>query len=128
MSMSMALDGPIVLVVEDEPLVRLAAADSLSELGYHILEAGNADEAIALLELWSGVRVLFTDVQMPGRMDGLSLATLVRDRWPAVEIVITSGRICPDEAELPLRALFLAKPYLDVDLASTLEGICGEAA
>lgn len=82
---------PTVLVVEDEPLIRMTVADDLQAAGFCVLEAGNTDEALRLLETHSSIRAIFTDIDMPGGLDGLKLAWIVRDRWPPIEIVITSG-------------------------------------
>jgi CheY-like chemotaxis protein len=83
---------PVVVVVEDEPLVRMHAAAMIESAGFDTVEAGNADEAIAILEARKDIRIVFTDVEMPGSMDGLRLARAIRDRWPPVELVLTSGR------------------------------------
>lgn len=88
--------------------------------GYEVLEASNADEAIALLEAHPQIRVVFTDIEMPGSMDGLKLAAYVRNCWPPVSIIVTSGRPLPGEGLLPTDGVFLAKPYRSEDLASHL--------
>jgi CheY-like chemotaxis protein len=82
----------VVLIVEDEALVRMTAVDMIEEAGFEILEAANADEAILLLEARRDITVLFTDIEMPGSMDGLRLAQAVRGRWPPIKIIATSGR------------------------------------
>ena len=81
-----------VLIVEDEPLVRFCAVQTVEEAGFAVIEAANADEAIAILESRRDIRVVFTDIHMPGSMDGLKLAHAVRDRWPPIKIIVTSGR------------------------------------
>jgi len=101
----------IVLVVDDEPLVRILAVEVAEEAGFEVLEASNADEAVILLETVPGIRILMTDVDMPGSMDGLKLAAAVRDRWPPVEIIVVSGMQRPRIHELPERAIFFDKPY-----------------
>lgn len=101
----------IVLVVDDEPLVRMLAVEVAEEAGFEVLEASNADEAVILLETVPGIRILMTDVDMPGSMDGLKLAAAVRDRWPPVEIIVVSGMQRPRIHELPERAIFFDKPY-----------------
>jgi len=83
---------PVVLIVEDEILVRLTAVFLLEEAGFATLEAGSADEAIKLLEARKDIQVVFTDINMPGSMDGLRLAHSIRHRWPPVQLVLTSGR------------------------------------
>ena len=105
-------DPPVVLLVEDEPLVRMTAADELEEAGFHVLEAANADVALAVLEARSDeVRVLFTDVHMPGSMDGMELAEQVHARWPHVRILISSGYARPHQDEIPDDGRFMPKPY-----------------
>ena len=100
-----------VLVVEDEPMIRLVAADQLLDAGFEVYEAGRAEEAIPILEAHSEIRLLFTDVKMPGPMDGLKLAQFVRDRWPRLKIMVTSGHVRVTQDSLPAGAFFLPKPY-----------------
>jgi CheY-like chemotaxis protein len=101
-----------ILVVEDELLLRLMAVDIVEDAGFEALAAATADEALAILEARADdVRLVFTDIQMPGSMDGLRLAHAVRDRWPPVELVVTSGRCSIGENDLPDRGRFIAKPY-----------------
>jgi len=98
-----------VLVVEDEHIVRFATVAMLEDEGYVALEADNATEAIRILESRTDVRIVVTDVNMPGTMDGLKLAHYVRDRWPPIRLVVVSGR--PSPGELPGDAVFLGKPF-----------------
>lgn len=109
-----------VLVVEDDPLVLISAVAMIEDAGYEVVEASNADEAIALLEAHPQIRFVFTDIEMPGSMDGLKLAAYVRDRWPPMAIIVTSGHIFPGEGLLPADGVFLAKPYQSEDLAAHL--------
>src|SRR5829696_4110887 len=100
-----------VLVVEDEPLVRMAAAITLEDEGFEVFEAATARAALAILEKRSGgVDALFTDVDMPGDMNGLELAGIVHHRWPHIALVITSG-VVRKPSVLPERGIFLEKPY-----------------
>jgi CheY-like chemotaxis protein len=102
----------VVLLVEDEPLVRMTAADGLEEAGFHVLEAANADVALKVLEVRSDeVQVLFTDVDMPGSMDGMALAEQVHARWPHILLLISSGYARPDPDEIPDHGHFVPKPY-----------------
>lgn len=101
----------VVLVVEDEPITRLVAVDVLKDEGFAVLEATNADGALALLRDRPDVRVLFTDVDMPGTMDGLALARRVVAEHPGVAVLIVSGKAWPRAGELPEGARFLPKPY-----------------
>lgn len=111
---------PVVLVVEDEVLVRLAAIDTLENAGFEVIEAANADEAIEILENRRDIRVVFTDVQMPGSMDGLKLAHAVRNRWPPIKIIVTSGRGVVKEHDLPDGGRFFAKPYDPAEVSDTI--------
>lgn len=106
-----------ILIVEDECLIRMLAADVAAEHGYAVLEADGSDEAISLLEREPDIDIVFTDIDMPGRCDGLMLAKHIRLSWPSVRIVITSGKVRPREDELPEGSLFLAKPYRPEELA-----------
>ena len=100
----------VVLVVEDEPFVRLFGADLLEQAGFDVLQASNADEALHLLETHPEVRVVFSDVEMPGSLDGLGLARCICQRWPRIGIVLTSGHYIRPEMK-PRGGSFLAKPY-----------------
>jgi CheY-like chemotaxis protein len=100
-----------VLIVEDEPLIRMDIADQLRNDGYFVIEAGNADEAISVLEARNDIRLVFTDVDMPGSMDGLKLAAYVRDRWPPIKLIITSGHVQVEEHMVPSGGRFFPKPY-----------------
>ena len=108
-----------VLVVEDEALLLFTIADDLRAAGFHVLEATNATVALRLAEAAGGVDILFTDVHMPGPMDGLALAGVVAEKWPATRIVVTSGHVRASAGQLPPDAVFLPKPYLpDVVIAA----------
>ncbi|GBQ87455.1 response regulator [Asaia krungthepensis] len=99
-----------VLVVEDEPLQRMSLMDLVEEAGYDVAEASDADQALIVLESRPDIRIILADVDMPGSMDGLRLAATVRDRWPPIEIIVTSGRGIPQLSSIPARAMFLPKP------------------
>ena len=107
----MAYDGITVLVVEDEFLIRMDIVAFLEDEGFKVQEASNADEAIALLAASPDIKVLFTDIDMPGTMDGLKLAAAVRDRWPPVQIIVTSGHRQLSDELLPVHGRFFSKPY-----------------
>ncbi|QUS40675.1 response regulator [Tardiphaga alba] len=111
---------PKVLVVEDEFLIMMWVEDALRDAGYSVVTASNADEAIDILEGDTEVRIVFTDIDMPGSMDGLRLAAVVRDRWPPVYIIVASGKHRPVAGEMPSEAVFLPKPYLSVDILTAL--------
>jgi two-component system, response regulator PdtaR len=99
-----------VLVVEDEALIREVVAEELKEAGFTVVVAKHADHAIAILEARQDINLVFTDIDMPGSMNGLKLAAAVRDRWPPVHIIITTGKVRP--LEIPANALFIPKPYV----------------
>jgi two-component system, response regulator PdtaR len=109
-----------VLVVEDEALLLFTIADDLREAGFTVYEAGNADAAIALLERHDDIRILFTDVDMPGSIDGLRLSAVARDRWPPLKIIVTSGKRIPDKTLLPAGGIFMPKPYVASTVAATI--------
>jgi CheY-like chemotaxis protein len=112
---------PVVLVVEDEPLMLIDAVDLVSEAGFEAIGAKNADEAIRILESRDDIRIVFTDVNMPGSMDGIRLAHAVRHRWPPIEIIVTSGLTLANVQELlPERGIFFPKPYTPAQIASAL--------
>lgn len=102
---------PVVLVVEDEPLLRMMAVDFVEAAGFEVLEATDADHAVRILEARGDIRIVFTDIDMPGSMDGMKLAKAIRGRWPPIEVILTSGHYDPGDLELPSRGVFFAKPY-----------------
>lgn len=110
---------PTVLVVEDEMLIRWQMADDLARLGFVVVEADNAASALRILETNANIQVVFTDVQMPGTMDGIALAHHVRERWPPTIIVVCSGNAIPEQANLPSEIAILAKP-MDTDILTAL--------
>jgi two-component system, response regulator PdtaR len=112
---------PHVLVVEDEFFCRLHAINLVEAAGYKAIEASNADEAIAILESRKDIRIVFTDIDMPGSMDGLKLARAVRDRWPPIELILTSGHFDVPEDKIPERGLFFSKPYGDREIVFALQ-------
>lgn len=99
----------VVLVVEDGTLVNLVTSEELGHAGYDVISAFNADQAIDILGTRDDIDIVFTDIEMPGSRDGLKLAAAVRDRWPPIHIIITSGK--PPQDLLPPRVAFVAKPY-----------------
>jgi two-component system, response regulator PdtaR len=111
---------PVVLIVEDEPIVRVVVVECLSELGLQVVEASDADEALAILHRRADVELLFTDITMPGSMDGLGLAREVYRRWPHISLLLTSGARRLPMMTMPMTAEFLPKPYGIDELA---EGI-----
>lgn len=110
----------VVLIVEDEPILRFHAADIVASAEFEVIETANADEAIAILNKRSDISIVLTDIDMPGSMDGLRLAAAVRDRWPPIEIIVMSGFVKPKPDALPRRGVFLPKPYQPEQLLSAL--------
>jgi len=106
----------VVLLVEDEPLVRELGALILGEAGYSVIEAASAPEALQTLEAGARVHLLFTDINMPGELDGLQLARVVADRWPAVRLLVSSGQSQPGVDDLPRDGRFIPKPYIAEDM------------
>jgi CheY-like chemotaxis protein len=109
----------VILIVEDELLIRMHAVEMIEE-AFEVVEAASADEAIAILEARLDITVIFTDIQMPGSMDGLKLAAAVRNRWPPIKIVATSGQVKLDPGDLPAGGRFLRKPYSPAEVMKTL--------
>ncbi|MEO7223855.1 MAG: response regulator [Devosia sp.] len=114
-----------VLVVEDEPIIRLGMVSSLEDAGYSVIEASNADEAIMWLAKDSEVGVVVTDVDMPGSMDGIKLAHYVRRRWPPIQLLVISGKVGVKPGELPDGARFMSKPFQDPQLILTIDTLAG---
>ena len=113
----------LVLVVEDEALIRMHCAEMIRDLGFEVIEAVDADQAISLLESVPGIKAVFTDIQMPGSMDGLKLAAAIRDRWPPVALLITSGKVRPPTNDMPAGARFISKPYSPWQLKEQLHSL-----
>ncbi len=116
---------PVVLLVEDEMFVRMATADALEDAGFEVVEVANAQAAQEVLGRRSDIRVLFTDVQMPGPIDGLELAALVRRQWPHICVIITSGHLQPSGDNLPDKAVFIPKPYGEQAPARVIQSLIG---
>jgi CheY-like chemotaxis protein len=115
--------APIVLVVEDDWLLRLLAVEVVEDAGFVALQAANADEAIVILEHRGDITLIFADVDMPGTMDGLRLAHAVRRRWPPIKIIIVSGKAHLSDADLPSDTRFFSKPYSVPDMISELRSL-----
>ena len=125
--MKMAVKRPVVLVVEDDFLIRIDAVEMIEAAGFDVVEAANADEAMKILEVRLDITVVFTDIQMPGSMDGLKLARAVRGRWPPIKIVATSGHVGVRPTDLPEGGRFLPKPYNSMQVAGLLRELTGGA-
>ena len=123
MDNSEASPPPVILVVDDEALLRWYATDTLEENGFSVVEAKDAADALRVLESRKDVRLLFTDIQMPGNLDGLDLAREVHARWPHMLLVITSGQIKPAKFEIPDDGRFVGKPYRTEDLLAQVNDL-----
>jgi|SRR5450631_1588769 CheY-like chemotaxis protein len=117
----------VVLVVEDEMLLRMRAVDMVEDAGYTPLEAVDAGEAVAILESRSDIALMFTDIQMPGSMDGLKLAHAVRERWPPIKIILVSGQLKPATTDIPANSRFYGKPLEAKEMIAQLQSMIGHA-
>jgi two-component sensor histidine kinase/ActR/RegA family two-component response regulator len=117
-----------VLVVEDEMVLRLRAVDIVEDAGFTAVEAVSADEALAILESRSDISLLFSDIQMPGSMDGLMLARAVHERWPAIKIILVSGQVKVSDADKPADSRFFGKPLVVKDMVAELQQMVGAGA
>jgi two-component system, response regulator PdtaR len=124
------LNQPVVLLVEDEPLVRATQVDILREAGFWVLEAQDADEAFDILKRRIDVRVVLTDVNMPGSLDGFEFSRLVAQGWPEVGVLVISGKGFPEAGDLPASAVFISKPVYPEVLIQQIEVLmaCSQAA
>ena len=116
---------PVVLVVEDDFLIRIGAVETIEAAGFDVVEAANADEAMEILEIRLDITVVFTDIQMPGSMDGLKLAAAVRGKWPPIKIIATSGIVNVRKVDLREGGRFLPKPYSSAEIVGTLHELTG---
>ena len=114
------MEKAVVLVVEDEALIRMGALQMIEDVGFATVEACNADEAIKILESRRDIRAVFTDINMSGSMDGWKLAHAIRGRWPPIHLIVTSGVDVPSEGQLPANGRFIAKPYSAEQITAAL--------
>lgn len=118
----------IVLIVEDEPILRMMAVDMVEEAGFEAIEAADATEAVRILESRLDIRIVFTDIDMPRGMDGMMLAACIRDRWPPIEIILTSGKLRPPIEDLPVRSVFFAKPFEEAMIVAEMRRMASHTA
>src|ERR1700693_5284056 len=116
-----------VLVVEDEMMLRMCAVDIVEDAGFMPVEAVNADDALAILESRSDIDLLFTDIQMPGSMDGLKLAHAVHARWPSIKILLVSGQLQPANIDIPAASRFFGKPLEAKEMIAEMRDMIGHA-
>lgn len=125
MMTDLAKNVAIILVVEDEPLLRLAAVDLVEAAGYEAVAAADATEAVAILEERNDIRVVFTDVDMPRGVDGMRLAAIIRDRWPPIKVIVVSGHIEDPGDRIPAETVFFVKPYREEQIVETIRQMLG---
>jgi CheY-like chemotaxis protein len=118
---------PVVLIVEDEMLLRMRAVDMVEDAGYTSVEAVDADEAVTILEARSDIALLFTDIQMPGSMDGLRLAHAVHERWPPIKIILVSGALKLAKSDIPADSRFFGKPLEAKEMIAEMQEMIGHA-
>lgn len=121
--MSTEAGKPAVLIVDDEAIIRMYATVLVEDAGYVAIEAATADEALAILSARDDIRVLFTDVEMPGSLNGLELVEVVREKWPPIELIVASGHVQVDPQRLPERARFFRKPYTENEVIKALKAL-----
>jgi CheY-like chemotaxis protein len=117
----------VVLVVEDEMLLRMRAVDMVEDAGYTSVEAVDANEAVEVLESRSDIALLFTDIQMPGSMDGLKLAFAVHERWPPIKIILVSGQLKLSKIDIPADSRFFGKPLEPTEIITEIQDMIGHA-
>lgn len=118
---------PVVLVVEDEMLLRMRVVDMVEDAGYLSVEAVDADEALGILKSRSDIALLFTDIQMPGSMNGLELAHAVHTRWPPIKIILASGQLHLSSTDIPPDSRFFGKPLKSGEMIAEMHDMLGHA-
>jgi CheY-like chemotaxis protein len=126
-SWKIPLSPPSSLVVEDEMLLRMRAVDMVEDAGYIPVEAADADQAVAILESRSDIALMFTDIQMPGSMDGLGLAHSVHERWPPIKIIMVSGKLKLANTDIPTDSRFFEKPFEAGEMIAEMQNMIGHA-
>jgi two-component sensor histidine kinase/CheY-like chemotaxis protein len=128
MAPGVAAAPPSVLIVEDEMILRMRAVDIVEDAGFTAIEAVNADDALAILESRSDIEMLFTDIQMPGSIDGLKLAHAVHERWPLIKIILVSGQLTLTDADKPIDSRFYGKPLDVKHMIAELQDMIGKGS
>src|SRR6202167_6085769 len=126
-----ASESPVlraVLVVEDEMMLRMRAVDMVEDAGFTSVEAVNADDALAILESRSDIELLFTDIQMPGSMDGLTLANAVHERWPLIKIILVCGQWKLTDSDKPAASRFFGKPLEVTEMIAAMQDMIGSGS
>ena len=119
------MEKTVILVVEDEAIIRMGAVQMLEDAGFAVLEASNADVALKILESRTDINAVFTDIQMPGSLCGLKLAHAIRERWPPIHVLVASGLKAPTQDEFPKIGRFIRKPYAPKDVLKALQELLG---
>ena len=127
MALDHSLIPPIVLVVEDEMLLRMRVVNMVEDAGYIPVEAVDADDAFAILKSRSDIALLFTDIQMPGSMNGLELAHAVHERWPPIKIILASGQLQLSSTDIPPDSRFFGKPLKSGEMIAEMQDMLGHA-
>jgi CheY-like chemotaxis protein len=117
----------VILVVEDESIIRMEAVQMLEDAGFSVVEASNADDAMGILEMRNDIRAVFTDISMPGTLDGMRLARAVRGRWPPIHLIVTSGLISTNEGDLPIGGRYIRKPYDPAHVIATIRELLNQS-
>jgi CheY-like chemotaxis protein len=115
----------VVLIVEDEMILRMRAVNMVEDAGYAPVEALDTDEAIAILESRSDIALMCTDIQLPGSMDGLGLAHTVHKRWPAIKIIVVSEQLNPPNIDFPPCSRFFGKPLQAWQIIAQMRSMIG---
>jgi DNA-binding NtrC family response regulator len=113
-------DLSVVLVIDDDPVIRMFVCEILNERGFEVLAASSADEGLGILQNRPDVRAVLTDIVMPGTLDGLGLVSEIRRRWPRLGVIIASGRMPAIAAANATETVFLEKPFDEAGLAAAL--------
>ena len=116
-------NSPAILIVEDNLVIRMDLVDQAERDGFTVFEAGTADQAIAILEAQPAIRLVFTDIEMPGSMDGLKLVAYVRRRWPPIKLMVASGKVRCRDTDLPEDGLFFPKPYNPAQVSKAMHSL-----
>jgi CheY-like chemotaxis protein len=122
------INRKVILVVEDNAVIRMAGMEFVTTAGFEALGAASADEAIRILEARPDIHLVFTDIEMPGTMDGLKLAHYIRTRWPPVKLIVASGKTLIEESHLPNGARFFRKPYSDGSILEAMHGMLADVS
>jgi len=118
----------VILVVEDEAIIRMEAVQIFEDAGFSVVEACNAHDALIILDSRADIRVVFTDINMPGTWDGMRLARIVRGRWPPIHLIVTSGLMSSDPDDLPPKGRFIRKPYDPAHVVATIRELLGQSS